>query len=285
MMKTGVTSETGVLHAVLLAAPDHYRWLPINSIVRRALAEGRQPDPAQLQHQHRAFTTALHAAGVTTHFMPPAPHLPCMVFTRDSSAVTPWGPFLAQMERPQRRGEYASVLEFHTGHSTPFWRMSSAGTIEGGDIHLIRPGLAVIGISAGRTSDAGAAQLAAWLRTEGWEVRLEMFDEHFLHLDVLFSMVAPGLALACTEALDGGFIDWLAGHGIRCLDVSYAETMALGCNVLSLGRDRVISTAANTRVNTMLRAEGLTVLDPDLSLFTRGGGGPRCLTCPLLREP
>ncbi len=283
-MKIGVASETGVLRSVLLAAPDHYRWLPINSIVRRALAGGGQPDAEQLRRQHRGFVAILHEAGVTTHFMPAEAHLPCMVFTRDSSVTTPWGPLLAQMERPQRRGEYASVLAFHTGCGTPFWRLCSAGTLEGGDVHLIRPGLAAIGMSTGRTSEAGAAQLAAWLQAEGWEVRCEMFDDHFLHLDVLFCMAAPGLALACTEALDAGFVTWLTGHGIRCLDVSYAETMRLGCNVLSLGRDRVISTAANTRVNAMLRAEGLTVLAPDLSLFTQGGGGPHCLTCPLSRD-
>jgi arginine deiminase len=33
-----------------------------------------------------------------------------------------------------------------------------------------------------------------------------------------------------------------------------------------------------------LRAEGLAVLDPELSLFTLGGGGPHCLTCPLARD-
>jgi arginine deiminase len=26
------------------------------------------------------------------------------------------------------------------------------------------------------------------------------------------------------------------------------------------------------------------VLDPELSLFTAGGGGPHCLTCPLGRQ-
>jgi arginine deiminase len=46
----------------------------------------------------------------------------------------------------------------------------------------------------------------------------------------------------------------------------------------------VISARESTRLNAALRAEGLTVLDPALSLFTLGGGGPHCLTCPLLRD-
>jgi arginine deiminase len=35
----------------------------------------------------------------------------------------------------------------------------------------------------------------------------------------------------------------------------------------------------------MLRAEGLTVLDPDLELFARGGGSVHCMTMPLDRDP
>jgi N-dimethylarginine dimethylaminohydrolase len=60
--------------------------------------------------------------------------------------------------------------------------------------------------------------------------------------------------------------------------------MQLGCNILSLGEGRVISAAESRDLNAALRAEGLTVLDPALSLFTAGGGGPHCLTCPLARE-
>ncbi len=36
--------------------------------------------------------------------------------------------------------------------------------------------------------------------------------------------------------------------------------------------------------NEALRAEAITVLDPDLSMFTQAGGGPRCLSMSLLRE-
>ncbi|MEQ8335167.1 hypothetical protein [Nisaea sp.] len=52
----------------------------------------------------------------------------------------------------------------------------------------------------------------------------------------------------------------------------------------SLGNDRVISSKSAKRVNEALRAEGITVLDPELSMFTQAGGGPRCLSMSLLRE-
>ena len=277
-----VASETGPLREVLVCPPTHYRWVPTNSIVRRTLEEGGQPPTAvQLAAQHGELVDALRQGGARIRMLVPEPHLPYMAYTRDQSVMTPWGPVLCQLERPQRRGEYAALHRFHEGH---FWRLSSAGTLEGGDVHIIRPGLALIGHSGGRTDEAGARQLADWLRAEGWEVRLERFDEHFLHLDVLFCMAAPGLAVACLDVLDQGLLEWLRGHGIRTLPVTYAEAMRLGCNVLALGDGRIISARESTRLNQALRAEGLEVLDPALSLFTMGGGGPHCLTCPLLRD-
>jgi len=277
-----VASETAPLREVLVCPPTHYRWIPTNSIVRRVLEEGGQPPTAaQLAAQHGELVDALQQGGARVHMLAPEPHLPYMAYTRDQSVMTPWGAVLCQLERPQRRGEYAALHRFYDGN---FWRLSSAGTLEGGDIHIIRPGLALIGHSGGRTDEAGASQLACWLRAEGWEVRIETFDEHFLHLDVLFCLASPGLAVACLDVLDPGFVTWLAGHGIRCIDVPYRDAMALGCNILALGRGRVISARGSGVLNAALRAEGLEVLDPELSLFTAGGGGPHCLTGPLRRE-
>ncbi|WP_135468902.1 dimethylarginine dimethylaminohydrolase family protein [Crenalkalicoccus roseus] len=279
-----VASETGRLAEALVCPPDHYRWIPANAIARRTLAAGAQPGPEALAAQHRELVAALEGAGVRVHALPPEPHLPYMAYTRDSVVVTHRGPVLCQLARPERRGEYAPLLEWHAARGSRMWRLSSAGTLEGGDVHILRPGLALIGASGGRTDRAGAEQLAGWLRAEGWEVRIEPFDEHFLHLDVLFCMAAPGLAVACTEALEEGFLAWLAARRIRCIPVPYREAMRLGCNILSLGADRVISARASHALNAALRAEGLVVLDPELSLFTAGGGGPHCLTCPLARD-
>ena len=279
-----VASETGRLADVLVCAPDHYRWIPANSIARRTLAGAARPDAAALRAQHAELVHALEGGGARVHRLTPESHLPYMAYTRDSAVVTPWGPVLCQLQRPERRGEYAAVLDFHAAHGSAMWRKSSAGTLEGGDVHVLRPGLAVVGVSGGRTDLAGAEQFAGWLRAEGWEVRVEGFDEHFLHLDVLFCMAAPGLAVACLDVLPDDFAGWLAERGVRCVPVAYRDAMALGCNVLSLGAGRVVSTRASRALNAALRAEGLEVLDPELSLFTAGGGGPHCLTCPLARD-
>jgi N-dimethylarginine dimethylaminohydrolase len=284
MPRFAVASETGWLREVLLCPPDHYRWIPTNAVARRSLATTAQPAPRDLAAQHDELAAALSEAGVAIHRLPSEPHLPYMVYTRDQAVVTPWGPVLCQLERPQRRGEYAAVLDWHAAQDSVFWRKSSAGTLEGGDIHIIRPGLGVIGASGGRTDAAGAAQLAGWLGAEGWECRVEPFDEHFLHLDVLFCMAAPDLAVACADVLDEGFLAWLRARRIRIIPVPYREAMRLGCNILALGGGRVISARGSAALNAALCAEGLTVLDPDLSLFAAGGGGPHCLTCPLLRE-
>lgn len=60
--------------------------------------------------------------------------------------------------------------------------------------------------------------------------------------------------------------------------------MRLGCDVLSPGDGRAVSASASRELNAALRAEGLAVPDPELSLFTAGGGGPHCPTCPLARN-
>jgi N-dimethylarginine dimethylaminohydrolase len=182
---------------------------------------------------------------------------------------------------PQRRGEYAAVLEFHR---RGFWRYATAGTCEGGDVHVIRPGLLLVGHSGVRTDAAGARQLAGWFEAEGWSVRLQPFAEHFLHLDVLFCMARDDLAVCCLEVLGEDFGAWLSAHGIAVVEATYSEVMAMSCNLLSLGGGRVISPAHSVRINGELRARGLTVFDPPLDLFAAGGGSVHCMTMPLKRE-
>ncbi len=283
-MRWTVDSETGVLTDVLLCAPDHYRWIDTNAIAHSTLSRRVRFDADIARSQYAGMVAVLQGAGVRCHYLAPDPDQPYQVYTRDSSQTTPWGPVLTQLRMPARRGEYAAVLDFHL-REEGFWRYATAGTCEGGDIHVIRPGLAVIGHSGVRTDLVGARQMAGWFEAAGWEVRLQPFPEHFLHLDVLFCMATDSLAVACAEALGEDFGDWLTAHGIDWIEATYAEVMAMSCNLLSLGANRVLSPQHSVRINGELARRQVEVFDPPLEMFSLGGGSIHCMTMPLRREP
>ena len=280
----GVDSEYGRLLDVLLCPPDHFRWLATSAISRATLASDVEFHPATAAGQHAEMVSAYHDAGVRTHFLEPDPNLPYQVFTRDSSINTPAGPIVTQPAQPWRRGEYAPVVRFYQQAGIPIRDMVTAGSLEGGDFMIVEPGVAVIGSGEQRTSEEGARQVAAWLRADGWEVRIERIPSHFVHIDVLACMLGEKLAAVCVEQVGSGFVSWLEGHGVEIVPVSLEAALRLGVNGVCLGGDRVLSTAESADLNERLRALGLTVYDPELSSFTLGGGGAHCLMQALRRE-
>jgi len=283
-MRWTIDSETGVLTDVLLCPPDNYHWLETNAVAVSTLASSAQFNRAEMLRQWDGLIAALNTAQVRQHFLTPSPGHPYQVYTRDSSQTTPWGPVLTQLALPQRRGEYAQVLDFHLA-ADGFYRFGSEGVFEGGDIHIVRPGLLIVGHSGVRTNRQGAEQFADWFAGHGWTVRLEEFPAHFLHLDVLFCMATDRIAVACIDVLGEDFAGFLDAQGITVIPASYPEVMAMSCNLLALGDDRVISPAHSVRINGELRSKGVTVIDPPLDVFARGGGSIHCMTMPLHREP
>ena len=76
-------------------------------ISKATLESGRAFDPEAARGQHADLVAAYYDAGVTCHFLEPDPALPYQVFARDSSVMTPWGPFVTSPKQYWRRGEYA----------------------------------------------------------------------------------------------------------------------------------------------------------------------------------
>jgi len=280
----GADSEYGTLRDVLLCRPDHFRWLPTSSISKATLAAGLTFDHDLAMRQHAEMVDAYRDAGVNVHFLEPDPALPYQVYARDSSFMTPHGAVVTQMHQWWRRGEYAPVIRFYEDAGVPIHGMISAGTLEGGDVIIVEPGLLLIGNGEERTDQASARQLGGWFEALGWEVRIEPIPSHFVHIDVLVSILAPKLAAVCVEAASTGLVAWLRDAGFEILEVSIEDAFGLGVNAISLGEDRVISTRRSERLNEQLRALGMTVFDPDLEMFPLGGGGAHCLAQPLRRE-
>ena len=280
----GADSEYGRLHDVLLCPPDNFRWLPTSAISKATLESDRSFDKAAAVAQHAEMVSAYESAGVRVHFLEPDPVLPYQVFARDSSVATPEGAVVTQMHQQWRRGEYAPVIRFYQEAGIPIHRMITAAAIEGGDVVIVEPGKMVIGNGEERTQVQAARQLAGWMEELGWEVRIEMIPSQFIHIDVLLAILAPKLAAVCVEVAGQGLIRWLTDAGFEILEVPMSEAFALGVNAISLGDDRALSAEYSKSLNEQLRARGIEVYDPDLSMFTLGGGGAHCLAQALRRE-
>ena len=278
-----IEDETSLLREVLVGPPENFEWLPTSAISKAALASGITLTRRDVLDAHAEMVSAYVDAGVTVHTLPADPVLPYQVFSRDSSVWGSTGPIVTQLHQSWRRGEYAPVLDFYEEAGIPVAHRITAGALEGGDLVLPAARTALIGFCGERTEEPAALQLAGWLEAQGWQVRVQPFDPHFVHIDVIVNVVAPGLAVICAEAAPPGLQDWLLGLGLELIEVSYRDCMALGANAMCLGQDRVVSTRHAAALNERLRAMGLTVYDPDLWPFTMGGGGPHCLAQPLAR--
>src|ERR687896_709543 len=264
----GVDSEYGRLLDVLLCPPDNFHWLPASSIARATLESGLTFSPDDARRQHAEMVSVYEEAGVRVHFLEPDPNLPYQVFARDSSINVSDGPIVTQCAQWWRRGEYAPVIRFYQDR----------------DFMIVEPGVAAIGTGEERTQEKAARQVAGWLEADGWEVRVERIPSHFLHIDVLAAMLGEKLAAVCVEQVGSGFVEWLEQKGVEIVPVTLEAALKLGVNGVALGDDRVLSTAESKDLNERLRALGLTVYDPELSMFTLGGGGAHCLMQAIRRE-
>jgi N-dimethylarginine dimethylaminohydrolase len=273
------------LRDVLLGKPDYYRWLATSSISKATLASGATFDLQEAQAQHREMVDAYERAGVRVHLLEPQSALPYQVYTRDSSFMTPYGAVVCQMHQWWRRGEYAPVIRFYHEHGISIYDMVSAAAFEGGDFNVIEPGCVLIGFCGERSEEPAAQQIAGWFKAEGWEVKLAPIDSFYVHIDLMVCMLAEKLAAVCLDTTSDEVLDWLRAKKIELLPVSFRDTMLLGCNVMSLGGDRVLSTRQSIDLNAKLRALGFEVFDPEVSFFTKGGGGVHCMAQPLRRDP
>jgi N-dimethylarginine dimethylaminohydrolase len=284
-----IESETGQLKDVLLGPPESFRWMGFenaawSSLVRDTLRKGYKFDKQLAMRQHREMVEAYHQAGVVTHFLPVDMDNPYQVYARDSSFMTPYGAVICQMANPRRRGEYAPALRFYLSNGIPIYDMISAGNFEGGDFNTLRKGLALVGYTDHRSEEIAALQAANWLKAEGWEIKFAPIDQFYVHIDLMVCMLNENCAAVCLETTEDDIVAWLKSKKIEIIPASFKETMALGCNVVALGRDRILSTQSAMQLNRNMRAAGFQVYDPDMSMFLQAGGGVHCMCQPLRRE-
>ena len=244
------------------------------------------------------------------------PPLPNHLFPRDSSCWIYGGVCLSRMAKPARRRESLHARAIYRYHPA----FAAAGptvyygdddgphqpaTIEGGDVHILGNGAVMIGM--GERTSAMAVEILAGTLFEAGQAHVLIAVElprspAVIHLDTVLTMVDRS-AFVAHRRLGDQARSWTLTPGgpgglvvtpNRSLEESLSRALGRGVsmlwtgggtNFLAVAPGVVYGYESNVTTNSMLRRHGIEVVPVAGRQLARGRGGPRCMSCPLEREP
>lgn len=275
--KSFCASEYGVLERVILCEPKHMTIRDvINETQKHFKNEGIHIKKAM--EQHKQFVETLQEHGVDVILLPTQDKYHEQVFTRDIGFTLGQTIFVAEMASDVRKGEEDVLKEWLEQEEISYYNLIG-DHIEGGDVIIDRNTI-YIGLS-NRTNQQSIDHMQSLI--SDFEVIGVPFKEKYLHLDCVFNILSPDLALFFPEAFTEKEKSILDSR-YELIEVSNEEQFTLGTNVLSIGNKKIISLPVNKGVNAQLRSRGFEVIEVDITEIIKSGGSFRCCTLPLLRE-
>lgn len=287
----GGHSMVAPLRCVLSCSPRRAGWAnPDRARQWAELCYHHEPDVRAAQAQHDAMRAELESAGAEVLSLPEAYGFSLdAVYCHDASFTTDHGVVALRMGKPARSAEPTKHTEFLAARGVPLLgEIQEPGTVEGGDLVWLDQSTILAGRGY-RTNTAGIDQLRVLLAIDGIDVIAAPLPHGpgpagCLHLMSLISMLDDRVALVDLEMLAVETVELLCGRGFRFIEIDPAERATLACNVLALGDRRLLALGENQSTNARLRDNGFDVHTfPGGEIAINGGGGPTCLTRPLLR--
>ena len=247
--------------------------------------------------------------------------LPNLLFTRDSSFWIGARVAITSLSMPARVRE-TSLTDLIYAHHPRFLGVrrayeSRSAPVEGGDVLLLGPGVVAVGVGE-RTTPAGAEALARTLFDDGLAhtvLAVPIAQERAqMHLDTVCTMVDVDAVVMYPNIVDSlsAFTISRTGSGVkieRAAPFVEAAATAMGIeklrvidtgldpvtaereqwddgnNTLALAPGVVVAYERNSETNARLGDSGIEVLPISASELGTGRGGPRCMSCPIARDP
>jgi len=211
------------------------------------------------------------------------------IYAHDPLVIANQGAILCNMGKVARQGEPDAAARYLQQMGVPILgRITGSGRLEGGDVCWLDERTVAVG-EGYRTNAEGIRQLRALLG-DAVDAVIPVPLPHWtgpddcLHLLSFISPVDHDLAVVYSRMMPVPFRQLLLARGMRLVEVPDEEYDSMACNVLAVAPRKCVMLAGNPITQQRLEAAGAevwTYAGQDLCL--KGGGGPTCLTRPILR--
>jgi len=287
----GCVSEVGQIQRLLLKHPQTAFRGPES--IQRQWQELNYLNPPDYEKALKEYDDFVH---LLKDFVPDISFLPehvntglDSIYVHDSSIMTKRGLILTNMGKKERAGEPGAVGEFMGGLSVPIiGSITGEGRLEGGDVVLWDAQTLCVGLGD-RTNAEGIRQLREITKGDIKEFVVVPLPHwkgpnDVLHLMSLISPIDYDLAVVYSPLLPVPFRNWLIRRSVKLIEVPDSEFDSMGCNVLAVAPRRCIVIEGNPQTQQKLLDKGVEVWEyRGEEISVKGGGGPTCLTRPLLR--
>ena len=297
----GCTSEVGILKVVLMQAPDRtvlsvdparstsdagssdaadegWYWQPGECAPRASLPYDAMM--AQWQHlvdllqNHGVEVVELREAGGRFANFP-----------RDAAVAVDGGVVIGRLAGSTRRGEERMATRTLAGLGVPIVRtITGAGLLEGGSFAWLNNRTAVVGRS-NCVNEEGAAQIEEVLARQGAELIRTDLSFNEIHLDGVFNMVHVDVAMVDVDRLPFRFLEELRARAIRLVALSGDDDRWI-VNGLAIAPGKyLMPEGLSVTTRQALKKHDVEIVTVPFDKVHLNGGGIRCSTCPLIREP
>ena len=282
-MKIQINNEYECLKKVVVASVSHYdpTNLAINNETIKYFAEkGGAPTKEALLEEQKNFWETLRNHNVEVLEAQLVEGAKGQMFTRDLAFVIGDKFFISNMRKENRataiKGWEPIISKID---KTKIIKVPSDIYLEGGDV-LVDNKTVFVGISE-RTNIEGVQFLKETLGSDYTVIPLQLKPK-FLHLDVVFTIINPNLALIYKEGMEEDSYEQLEKY--QKIEINQKEQFELGTNVFVVKPQKIIMNKNHTRIQKELEKLHLTVIPLEMTETAKDGGAFRCTTCPLERK-
>ena len=292
-METIVTahSETGKLQSMFIKKVEQSfiseahideHWRELNFLSK--------PNLDNASAEYTLFEAVLKEQGTQLLYLPQDATVNMdSIYCRDASIATNKGMIICNMGKAARMHEPVAEKKAFEANGIPVLGVITApGTLEGGDVAWLNENTLAVGHTY-RTNEEGIRQLTALLQPLGVDVITVPLPHYkgpsdVFHLMSILSPVDVNLAVVYSPLMPIVFRSLLIQKGYQLVEVPDEEFESMGCNVLALAPRVCLMVAGNPKTTMALKNTGCKVIvykGEDISV--KGGGGPTCLTRPVMR--